>query len=649
MLLRDHSPIVPRRAVRRGRSDGRSAPTVRGCRRPRLRSNPVSTSTPFGPQPGTSAAEHLSPVVPRACRWGTASKLRAWQAEALEQYFCRRCHATSSPPPRPAPARRPSRCASPPSCGRGASSTASPWSRRPTTSSGSGPMPLPARASGSTRASRNAHGRTRPALPRRGGDLRAGRHAARRCTASSRPRAARSSSSTRCTTAATRCRWGDAHPRGVRAARPGGCSLTGTPFRSDTAPIPFVEYEPDAQGVRLSKTDYTYGYGEALRDGVVRPVMFMVYAGHMRWRTKAGDEMEARLGEDDTKDITAQAWRTALEPDRRVDPGRAARPPTAGSPRCGAASRTPAASSSPPTRPIARAYAAILEEIYRRAATVVLSDETGVEHAHRGVLRRRQALDGGGAHGVRGRRRAAARRRRLRDERLDAAVLRPGRSAASCGPAAAARRRRCSCRTCRGCWRSPRESSSSATTRWTAAGRRRRRRPRRRAARSRRTARRRPPTTLEARHVWRRSGRRRSFDRVLFDGSEFGTLGRARQRRGGATSSASPDCSSPSRSAELLRQRQAATGAAGRGAAQAQPTREAGRAEPVALLPHARRAAVSCSTASSGCGRRHTGRAARRRCTPSCGAYAAARPSRRRRCAQLQARIELLRRRLGSR
>ena len=34
----------------------------------------------------------------------------------------------------------------------------------------------------------------------------------------------------------------------------------------------------------------------------------------MRWRTRAGDEVEARLGQPDTKDVISQAWRTALDP-----------------------------------------------------------------------------------------------------------------------------------------------------------------------------------------------------------------------------------------------------------------------------------------------------------------------------------------------
>ena len=107
--------------------------------------------------------------------------------------------------------------------------------------------------------------------------------------------------------------WGD----GIREAFEGATrrlSLTGTPFRSDTNPIPFVRYEMGADGILRSASDFSYGYAAALRDGVVRPVLFLAYGGAMRWRTKAGDEVAARLGEPLTKDQTAQAWRTALDP-----------------------------------------------------------------------------------------------------------------------------------------------------------------------------------------------------------------------------------------------------------------------------------------------------------------------------------------------
>ncbi|WP_163507109.1 DEAD/DEAH box helicase [Fodinicola acaciae] len=91
-------------------------------------------------------------------------------------------------------------------------------------------------------------------------------------------------------------------------------ALTGTPFRSDDNAIPFVTYERDREGLRRSQSDYSYGYGDALREGVVRPVIFMAYSGETRWRTSAGEELSARLGEPLTKEQTAQAWRTALDP-----------------------------------------------------------------------------------------------------------------------------------------------------------------------------------------------------------------------------------------------------------------------------------------------------------------------------------------------
>jgi len=90
--------------------------------------------------------------------------------------------------------------------------------------------------------------------------------------------------------------------------------LTGTPFRSDENPIPFVRYDRGTDGVRRSRPDSSYGYSDALRDGVVRPVMFLAYSGETRWRTSAGEELAARLGEPMTQDLVAQAWRTALDP-----------------------------------------------------------------------------------------------------------------------------------------------------------------------------------------------------------------------------------------------------------------------------------------------------------------------------------------------
>ncbi|HSE54506.1 MAG TPA: DEAD/DEAH box helicase [Nocardioidaceae bacterium] len=151
-------------------------------------------------------------------------------------------------------------------------------------------------------------------------------------------------------------------------------ALTGTPFRSDINPIPFVTYAPDEDGVPKSVADYTYGYAHALADHVVRPVLFMAYSGQMQWRTRAGDEIAARLGEPLTKDMTAQALRTALDPggswmpsvlqaaDRRLAEVRRHVPDAGG---------LVIASD----QDSARAYAALLKEISGDKPTVVLSDE----------------------------------------------------------------------------------------------------------------------------------------------------------------------------------------------------------------------------------------------------------------------------------
>ncbi|MGK4581054.1 DEAD/DEAH box helicase [Kitasatospora sp. HPMI-4] len=151
-------------------------------------------------------------------------------------------------------------------------------------------------------------------------------------------------------------------------------ALTGTPFRSDTNPIPFVQYEAGGDGIRKSVADYTYGYGHALADHVVRPVIFLSYSGNMRWRTKSGDELEARLGEPMTKDLIAQAWRTALSPqgewipavlqaaDRRLTEVRKAIPDAGGL-------------VIATDQNVARAYAKMLREITGEKVTLVLSDE----------------------------------------------------------------------------------------------------------------------------------------------------------------------------------------------------------------------------------------------------------------------------------
>lgn len=150
--------------------------------------------------------------------------------------------------------------------------------------------------------------------------------------------------------------------------------LTGTPFRSDTNPIPFVSYVSEPDGSLRSQADYTYGYGPALDDGVVRPVIFLAYTGEMHWRTRAGDEITGTLGTPMTADLLAQAWRTALDPagdwvaqvldaaGRRLAEVRRGMPDAAGLVIAG-------------NHDDARAYAALLTKLTGTRPVVVLSDD----------------------------------------------------------------------------------------------------------------------------------------------------------------------------------------------------------------------------------------------------------------------------------
>ncbi|MCU1600385.1 MAG: hypothetical protein JWO22_1094 [Frankiales bacterium] len=167
--------------------------------------------------------------------------------------------------------------------------------------------------------------------------------------------------------------WGDAVKEAFEPASR-RLALTGTPFRSDTNPIPFVRYERGGDGITRSFADHSYGYADALRDGVVRPVIFMAYSGTATWKTRAGDEITATLGEPLTVEQTAHAWRTALDPhgdwmpavlqaaDTRLSEVRRGMPDAGG---------MVIASD----HKSAKLYAELLEGITGVAPTVVLSDD----------------------------------------------------------------------------------------------------------------------------------------------------------------------------------------------------------------------------------------------------------------------------------
>lgn len=90
--------------------------------------------------------------------------------------------------------------------------------------------------------------------------------------------------------------------------------LSGTPFRSDDNPIPFVRYTLGDHGEAVS--DFEYGYGEALEEGgVVRPVYFPRFDGHMEWMDANGAIKEATFGDDLDRSDWSARLRTALDSD----------------------------------------------------------------------------------------------------------------------------------------------------------------------------------------------------------------------------------------------------------------------------------------------------------------------------------------------
>ncbi len=339
---------------------------------------PVTDDTDAGrSRPGSVfAAEHLSPAFPRRAPWGTATKLRAWQAEAIELYQAKQPRdflAVATP-------------------GAGKTTFALRLAtllldagvvRRITVVAptehlkhqwAEAASKVGIRLDSNYKNSQGAHGShfhgvavtyaqvaANPALHR------AKTEAGRTLVILDEIHHGGDALS-----------WGDAIREAYEPATR-RLALTGTPFRSDTAAIPFVTYVADNDGIRRSQADYTYGYGQALADHVVRPVIFLSYSGQMRWRTRSGDEVSAQLGEPMTKDITAQAWRTALDPsgewigsvlraaDTRLTEVRRSVPDAGG---------LVIASDQAD----ARAYAKHLRAVTGQAPTIVLSDDDGASN-----------------------------------------------------------------------------------------------------------------------------------------------------------------------------------------------------------------------------------------------------------------------------
>ncbi len=83
--------------------------------------------------------------------------------------------------------------------------------------------------------------------------------------------------------------------------------LSGTPFRSDDAPIPGISYD----GSGFAVPDVTYSYAEAIRDGACREVVFVPFDGTLVWES-GGETIESSFGEEIGTRERSRRYRTAI-------------------------------------------------------------------------------------------------------------------------------------------------------------------------------------------------------------------------------------------------------------------------------------------------------------------------------------------------
>jgi superfamily II DNA or RNA helicase len=83
-------------------------------------------------------------------------------------------------------------------------------------------------------------------------------------------------------------------------------ALSGTPFRSDSLPIPFVTYQ-DSQSV----PDFSYGYADSLAEGVCRPIVFPSYEGELAWLSR-GQRISATFSDGLKAERRRERLKTAL-------------------------------------------------------------------------------------------------------------------------------------------------------------------------------------------------------------------------------------------------------------------------------------------------------------------------------------------------
>ena len=105
--------------------------------------------------------------------------------------------------------------------------------------------------------------------------------------------------------------WGDAIKSAFEPSISRLC-LSGTPFRTDGTPIPFVQY--DHEGFCIA--DMIYDYPRAIRDGVVRVVKFVPHKGQVEY-LKDGELVMADVHRDISEEEADNHLRYLINPDNR--------------------------------------------------------------------------------------------------------------------------------------------------------------------------------------------------------------------------------------------------------------------------------------------------------------------------------------------
>ncbi|HWF36740.1 MAG TPA: DEAD/DEAH box helicase [Solirubrobacteraceae bacterium] len=100
--------------------------------------------------------------------------------------------------------------------------------------------------------------------------------------------------------------WGESFAKAFADARR-WLLLSGTPFRSDSTPIPGVRYGPSG----LAEADFSYTYADAVRDAICRPVCFIAYDGTLSWRS-GDDVIESSFETVLTAREAGRRYRTAI-------------------------------------------------------------------------------------------------------------------------------------------------------------------------------------------------------------------------------------------------------------------------------------------------------------------------------------------------